>query len=184
MIIENGVGNANKAKVDSNNRLHTLSVAQDNVYDAATNRGDAYDFSTADFVAITNADTESGILYLSNDSTTRDLHIHTVRTCAEAAHKVKIYRNVTGGTLVSTATAGIKTNINFGSSKTPDATVYSGADSATITGTVMTQHINGVGHSTLMLDGALVLGPGDTIAISMELSAAGDCCVRMVGYYQ
>jgi hypothetical protein len=185
MIIENGVGDRSKAKVDSDNRLYTFAKTASQIAVISEELGDAYDFSTGDFVSITTVDTETGVFYLKNTSTTANVHIHSLRTCANQIHKVKLYKNPTGGTLITNETAGAKTNLNFNSRNVAEATVYMGTDGATVSGgTIMTQHINHVGHSTGLFDDAFIIGPQDSIAITFEMAIAGDCCVRVVAYFE
>ena len=184
MLIDDGTGTSKKAGVDTYNRLLTSSTARSTFQFASDTLNTAYDFSTGAFISLTSVDTESGVFYLKNTSTTKDLYIHTIRTCSEVGHKVTLYKNPTGGTLITNASAGVATNMNLGSSDEADATVYKGADGATITGgSIMTQHINDVGHSTGEFQGALILAPDTSIAISFEVPSAADACVRVTGHY-
>jgi len=184
-IIEDGKGSGKKAEVDSNNRLRVNSTQHKEVHYASRYEGGAYDFSTGAYVTISSTDTETGLLYLKNTSTTQDLIITSIRTCAEAAHKVKLYKNPTGGTLISAADAGTSTNVNFKSANEASALIYKGAEGRTLTGgSVMTQHIMVAGHSNLEFNDALILGPGNSLAITIELGVAGDACGRIVGYYK
>jgi hypothetical protein len=184
MIIHDGAGSSKKAKVDNNFRLLVDAKSSSEMHWNSKSEGETYDFSTGDFISITSTDTETGIFYLKNTSTTKNLVIHSIRTCAEAAHKLKIYKNPTTGTLISGAVDAVETNLNFTSSNTADAIAYKGAEGTTISGTVMTQHINNTGHSIIDFDGSFLLGPGNSFAVSFELAAAGDCCIRCIGYFE
>lgn len=182
MIIEDGQGTSVKAAVDSNNRLQVKG--SNNIAFNSLNNNKAYDFSTGAFISITSADTETGVFYLKNTEPSLNLFIHSMRTCANQIHKVLLYKNPTGGTLITDATVATATNLNFNSSNTPTALYYKGAEGSTISGgAVMSQHIDNIGHSTGHFDDALILGPGDSIGLTFELAAAGDCCVRMVTYF-
>jgi len=183
VIIEDGKGSSVKAEVDANNRL-VVKTSKPIAFNSL-NSQEAYDFSTSDFISITSADTETGIMYLKNNEATKDLFIDSIRTCANQIHKVILYKNPTGGTLISNASTAAATNLNFNSNNTPTALYYKGAEGYTVTGgSVMSQHINDVGHSATGYNDALIIGPGDSIALTFELAAAGDCCVRIISYFQ
>lgn len=185
MIIEDGAGTGYKVKVNEKNRAKVQASISTQLHDASIEDEVAYDFSSGDFVSITTTDTETGVFYLKNTSTTLKLIINSLRTCSDAVHKVKMYKNPTGGTLISAAVAGSSTNMNFTSSKVADAIVYTGDEGRTLTGgTVVTQHINNVGHSTDHFENALIIGPGESIALTFSLASAGDCCVRITAYYE
>jgi len=183
-IIEDGNGTGKKAQVDSSNRLEVSATVHPELHFNSKEDKLAFDFSTGDFISITSADTETGIFYMKNDSTTKSVVISTIRVCANQVHKVKVYKNPTGGTLISNATAGVVTNLNFTSSNTSDVTVYKGVEGATVSGTAFTQHISNKGHSLVTTGDALILGPKDSLSISMELDTAGDACIRLVGYIE
>lgn len=185
MIIEDGAGTGYKAQVDAENRISTNATTNTELHYASLEKGLAYDFSTGGFISITSVDTETGVFYLKNSSTSLNLVINSIRTCANAVQKVQIYKNPTGGTLITNETTGTSTNLNFNSSNTASVIVYKGAEGSTISGgSLMTNHINGVGHSTAVFENALIIGPGSSIGITFELATAGDCCVRVVSYYE
>lgn len=182
-IIEDGRGSGVKAAVDAEQRL--LIKGSKNIAFNSLNGKRAYDFSTGSFISITTVDTETGIFYLKNDEPTRDLFINSIRTCANQIHKVILYKNPTGGTLISGASVASATNFNFKSSNVPVATYYKGAEGSTISGgSVMSQHIDNIGHSVGVYNDAFILGPGNSVGITFELAAAGDCCVRIISYVE
>lgn len=183
MRITSGAGKSYEAEVDYHLRLLTKSTTISGLHFNSEEEELSFDFSSGDFINLTTTGVEHGVFYLKNISTTRNLHIHTVRTCADQQHKVKIYKNPTSGTLISNAVAGISTNLNFGSSKLAEASVFSGVNGDTLTGDVMTQHINNVGHSTARIEGALILPPEKSIGFTCEVAVAADFCIRIVGHY-
>ena len=186
MIFEDGSGAGNKAQVDIYNRLRTLSTMQSNLAFNSNNTllEECYVFSTNGFIAISSVNTETGIFYCKNTSTTKKLTISSIRTCGTQVQKVTMYKNPTGGTLITDQTAGQATNLNFTSSNLAQANVYKGANGKTVTGgTHLGQHINNVGHSTENTQDALVLGRNDSFAITFELETAGTVCVACEVYF-
>ena len=69
MLIEDGAGTGYKAQVNPQNQLVVNSTSQTELHYASLNNGVAYDFSTGGFVSITTADSETGVFYLKNTST-------------------------------------------------------------------------------------------------------------------
>ena len=184
MIIEDGDGTSLKAKVDDDHRLLAKSTTEQNIAHASDVYRSAYDFSTGGFISITSADTETGVFYFKNTEATMDFFVHSLRTCATQIHKIQLYKNPTGGTLITDETDAVSTNLNFNSSNTATSLYYKGAEGKTISGgSVMTQHINNIGHSVILFDDAFIVGPGQSFGLTFELAAAGDCCVRMIGFY-
>jgi hypothetical protein len=184
MKISDGKGSGQEAQV-SLNRLLTQAAASTELHENSITDAQVYMFSTGAFISLTTTGTETGILYIKNTSTTKNLFIHEIRTCGDVAQKVTFYKNPTGGTLVTDETAGQSTNLNFTSSNSADATIYKGADAKTVTGgTWLGQHINHIGHSNNQTGDALVLGRNDSLAITFEVASAGDVCVAIVGYFE
>lgn len=183
--IEDGTGTGQKAKVNANGELYVLADVVPVIATISSRDEEAYVFASGDFIALTTTNTETGIFHLKNTSTTKILKVYSIRSCADVINKWKLYKNSTGGTLISDQSAGSKNNLNISSSNTPDATVYKGAEGKTVSGGTMLEHwINDVGHSTEILDGSLVLGRNDSIELTVEVAAAGDVCCRVFGYYE
>lgn len=182
MIIQDS-SSGRTAGVDVNQRLSTIAVTVPVMTAASHEQGESFVFASGDFTNITTTGTEHGFLYLKNNSTTKDLHIQSIRTCGEALQKWKLYANVTTGTLVSAETAGSANNLNLGSSNASACTVYKGANGSTITDGTMLEHwINEAGHSKEDFEGALILSPNDSITLTLETDVAGDFCTRIIGY--
>lgn len=182
MQLNDGTGSGKKAKVNDYNQLETSTVFTSELAEVSVRDGQAFAFHTDGFIDITTINTETGIIHFVNNSNS-DLYMHSLRTCGTQVQKIKVYKNATTGTLISAATVAGKGNLNFTSTNTPSVTVYKGADLATLTdGTLIGQHINGIGHSNEPFDGALILGKGDSLSITFELAIAGSVCVRAVGF--
>lgn len=184
-IIEDGTGQGHTLKVNKKNRATVSAENKPVMAIVSDEEGDAYVFASGDFIAITTTDTEFGILHVKNTSTTKNLHIYSIRSCADVINKWKIYKNSTGGTLISGATAGSSNNLNIVSQNTADVNCYKGADGTTVSGGTMLEHwINDVGHSTEVFDGSLILGRNDSVELSVEVPSAGDVCCRIIAYYE
>ena len=173
MQIENGVGNGNKALVDAGNRLHTVAVTQTK-QELATDEAESYNINSG-LVTLVDA-TEQGILYLKNNET---LHLHVTGIVAilgpstngvtTDTTRVRIYKNSTAGTLISTGTsADTVSNRNFGSSLTLTVDAFKGDGSATVTdGTVHIESLLNPG-SRVFFTVDEIINKGDTMTITYE----------------
>jgi hypothetical protein len=140
MIIENGVGNGDKLKINGRNEALTFSVIESEAQ-ASNDVGDAYNINTGDISVTTS--TSSGVLYFKNDED-YDIVIESVAfglrdvTGGDGKQKLYIIRNPTGGTLVdATTNVSMNANRNFGSSKTLKSTTLAykaSAQNQTLTG--------------------------------------------------
>jgi len=184
-LIDDGKGRGYKAEVSKNNRLLTRASNTIQMATISEEEGEAYIFASGDFVNITTTDTETGMFHIKNTSSTKHLHIYSIRSCADQINLWKLYKNSTGGTLLSNQTEGSKNNLSLISNNVPDTTVYKGSDSVTLSGGTMLEHwINDVGHSTEVFEGSLILGKNDSIELTVELATAGKVCCRVIGYYE
>ena len=180
LIIEDGTGSGNKAKVEDN-KLQVESVSVPKVSDVSEYEGAAFVLATLDFVTLTNVQ-EHAVFYLKYTGD-KKLHINKIRTCGTGVQKWLLYKGSTGGTIVSSGTSVGATNINLASSNILSTTAYRGADSLTQTGgTVFENWINNGGHSEEDLNGALILGKNDVIVLTCTNAATIDVCVRVQCY--
>lgn len=185
--IQDGTGRGYQAKVDANNRLETFSYTRCDCADNAIRLGEAYEFATGAFVGPTTT-AEHAVFHLKNTSSTKALLVHTIRTCGTVAQKWILYKNDTGGTIVSDANAGVEENLNFRSTNAADADVFtaSAAGKTRSGGTWMSQWINDLGHSEISFEGGLVLGKNDSITLTVQnvASATTEACCRIHAYYE
>ena len=185
MKIQDGAGSNRQAKVDALNRLETHSTTQSEASVVSEIDGLAFNFSHGDYISLTTTGTETGILHIKNTNISKALKIKSIRTCGDVINKWKVYKNSTGGTLISDQNSGNAINLNIQSENSADVVIYKGADAKTVTGGTMISHlINDIGHSDEDFDGALILGTGDSIELSVEVASAGEVCCRVIGYYQ
>ena len=184
MKIEDGTGTGKLAGVSKVNRLKVEAASHPEVHDKSLEEGQVFMFSTGGFVSITSTGTETGVIYIKNDSATKYLIINSIRTCGDQVQKILMYKNSTAGTLISGASNGQITNLNLSSSNASEATCYKGSNGSTVTdGTIIGNHINHTGHSTVNADDALILGKNDSLTITFEVASAATVCAAVVGYF-
>jgi hypothetical protein len=168
MIIEDGTGTGNKAKVDANKRIHTQAVTETEGLHA-TEVGDAYNINTGS-VSFTAAGT---LLYIKNNED-KDLVIEALAVgvgtgTTSDIGEITVERNPTGGDLISDATAvSMNANRNFGSNKTLTADVFKGKSGGTSTGgndTILFYHDS---NGRLFASIDLILPKGSSIAITYD----------------
>ena len=172
MIIQDSSTGAT-AKVSVNNRLQVHSITTSEASTAAT-EGDGYNINTG-LITLTDA-AESGVLYIQNNED-RDLQIEFLEMILAPstggaitdATRVRVYRNPTGGTLISGAVlVSNNQNRNFGTNRTLTADTYKGATGNTVTGgdVIMEVFVNPSEREFLSID--MTLTKGDSIAVSYE----------------
>jgi len=135
-MIQDGKGTGAFAGVTPNNRLLTTGIDL-SLTEAATETGDTYNINTATVPLTTTG--EHALLYLKNHEDTNliiDTTIVNIKDFVGTAGQpiLKIYRNPTGGTIISDAVECEISNRNYGSSKVLDVFCYQGGESKTLTG--------------------------------------------------
>jgi hypothetical protein len=170
--IIDGTGTGNRTKVDSLGRLYTNTISQD-VADYHNTGGDRYNINTDD-ITLTSAN-ESVFLYIKNNGS-RDLVVDSViqiigsSTGGTGQLKSYIYRNPTGGTIVTDETAAtIISNLNYGSSNSLTADIYKGAEAKTQTGgSASLTSLLTPPTTNLVRVGGIILPQGSSIAVSIQ----------------
>ncbi len=185
--IEDGQGTGYRAAVDVGNRLLTKAITNCDCKDTSIRKSQSYEFATGAFIAPTTT-AEHAILYIKNTSSTKRMHIHTIRTCGSVVQQWILYKNDTGGTIISDASAGVEVNHNFSSSNAAEADVFvaSAAGKTRSGGSWMSQHINDIGHSNVDYEGALILSQNDSLTLTVQnvSSATTLSCARIHVYYE
>jgi hypothetical protein len=183
--IVNGVGNQNRAKVNKNNRLETFSITESRMADISLRSGEAF-LITSDFVSLTTTGSFSGMLYIKNTDSSKNLFIDKVRICGTGTSmqnmQSKFFKNPTTGTLISDQNDGIVVPANLGSAESFPGTVYAASgDGKTVTdGTQFSQFtIHLPGHTIQEYDGALIVPGGSSLAIAVKPSAATEACIEV-----
>lgn len=137
------------------------------------------------------ADTDGVLFYMKNTHATKDIHVQSIRTCAYNTvltgannwARWTLYKNPVssdGGTTITPQ------NMNTASNNSITGT-FKGGDSGTVTGNTtnpMAQWINPEpAHSTDKYEGALIVAPGDDIAVVGRLIIAGLACATVQCFY-
>lgn len=184
VVIKDGAGTKSRAEVKEN-RLQTQAFSTPIFADISENKEDCYILATGGYITISTTDTETGIIYIQNTSQKKHLHLQNFRTCGANPQKWRLYKNPTGGTLVTAKTAAIANNVVLSNDNTPEITVYKGADGSTLSGgTLIDQLINHAGHSLEELQGSMILKKNNSIALTCEVTASTDVCVRVLAFYE
>jgi hypothetical protein len=188
MKIHSGAGTPYVAEVDSNLNLNVRARTVHEAADISEREGLSFEFTSGRFQTLATGTGEQAMFHLENTSTTHQLHILSIRTCNTEVVKWIMYKNDTGGTLISTATAGVATNQNFSSANVASANVYVAAagDLTRSGGSWFSQWQNGIGHSSTPYEGALIMGTGNslTLTATADVSASTiEACVRIHGVY-
>jgi hypothetical protein len=135
--IIDGTNGSFRAKVDSNNRLHTRSVSSTELSNAVL-EGEAYSLSTG--VIILTSDTESAVFYIEyrgdDPLVIKDISVTANPSIGGAGDGfVKIVKNPFNGTIQTNAVAvDINENRNFSSAKSINGNIYKGVEGDTVVG--------------------------------------------------
>lgn len=142
--------------------------------------GRAFVIDTGFLLTGTSADAFSGIFFIQNTSPTLLVHIGIIRTFASAAVKFRSTKNPASMSNTVTITPQ---NMLFTSGIILDATVQAGSATAVITNgdAFASSLLAGGGAAALDLEGAIILGPGDSFSMEMapRAAAAADVGVSM-----
>lgn len=172
-VIENGVGNATKAFVDDNHRLHTRSVAEPSQGEAAIT-GNSYNLNTGS-ITLTTAN-ESALAYIKNNGE-RPIHIESVgylignSTGGVGDLLVTLLRNPSSGSIITNATPlDVNINKNFSSQKSLTVDAYKGVEGATFTSGEQAYFslLPRSGNPYLINTGKIVLGKGASIGVKIR----------------
>ena len=189
MIIEDGTGTGNKAKVDSHGRVRALSVSEPLSVDAAVN-GKNYNINSG-MINLTSG-SESAVAYFKNKETDsfvieEILVILGTSTGGSGDLEVKLIKNPSSGTIVSNAVAGDNvSNRNFGSTTELKADFYKGVEGDTLTdGTAFADTIR-TQPSAISFDADVIILPESASIGVMVTPQSGntsmDCTVAIIGY--
>lgn len=135
--IQDGTGTKIKAKINQENRLLTQTITETE-FDNSTIKGESFNINT-EFLTITG-NTETPLLYIKNNND-RDLILSAwfIGTDADSGTAtrlslMRVYKNPTSGTLISSGTNITPVNRNFGSSNEFDGVAKKGGDGFTVSG--------------------------------------------------
>lgn len=132
--LKDGTGSAREAKIDSNNKLQTKSVAITEQQQQAK-KGKSYQVGTGIF-GLTDA-SESAIMLITNNEN-EDILISGINIMSKAftgsSDNVILTKMFLGSTDITSSTILPALNNNFGSSRVLDAIIKVGAQGSTIVG--------------------------------------------------
>lgn len=135
--IQDGTGTKIKVKVNTENRLLSQSISESE-FDHAVGKGEAYNINT-EFLTITGS-SEVPLLYIkSTDDRDLVLNAWFIGTDANSGTAtrlslLKVYKNPTSGTIISSGTDINPVNRNFGSSNSFEGIAKKGGDGFTVSG--------------------------------------------------
>ena len=186
IILKDGTGTGNTAKVDVKNRIRAFSTVETGGTEAAFS-GDLYNVNTGTIV-LTSA-TESALVYMSNTDDVpwifnRVFYNAGPSTGGAGDFRADVIANPTAGTLISAGTALTPHNLNFSSSKGLTATTLKGAEGSTITdGTVrVSTIIPASGTRVLIAFDSIILEPGSSIAVAITPQTGNTSMNIQVGF--
>jgi hypothetical protein len=171
----NDAYNGKGAKVDDNNRLHTESVNR-TVLTEAVFKGEAFNFNTGE-ITLTSGN-ESALGYFDYQGSDPFVITEIIFIIGSAAGTLtsdgiaKIYRNPTGGTIVSNAVVvDTAANRDFSSSISVTGSLFKGAEADTTTGGTLFADTNrgSAFTGTINFDSApILLKKGNSLSVSWE----------------
>jgi hypothetical protein len=190
VIIVDGTGTGNQAKIDTRNRLQVHAVTEPEGL-AANRLGSAYNMNTGE-LTLTSAN-ESAVLYFKNNES-KDYIMEAIAVglgpstggASTDIPLIKIIRNPTAGTIVDDASnVSINTNRNFGSSNTVSADVYKGAEAKTLTDGDDHLFFYQPANGRLLAEINVVIPKGKSIGVKITPQASNTsmtCYVALIGY--
>jgi len=178
--IEDGKGKNGKASVSSVQRLNVSSKTAPRMFYASRDFGLAYN---AVYDNITSAAGEY-TAYLKNTSSTRNMFINHIEFHSAESVKWKIW-HVSGTAASGETVTPTETNL----SKNIPAEAIAMAGDTAITGLtniaqVGTHRSEAFGDSEMDWSGALILGPGDAIAVEYDTGTSGLCSHDIFFWYE
>jgi len=187
--IMDGTGSGQKSRVDRNNQLHVFAVTESEQKQASL-KGNEYNINTGE-IALTGTN-ESAVAYFKNDEesdyviTGFAVGIGTRSASITDLAAVRIYKNPTGGDIISDATpVDMKSNTNFGSNKNLKSTTlaYKGKDGGTTTGGDL-HAILYSGDGRLSAPLSIELPRGSSLSVTIDLNTSGGANVycAIIGY--
>ena len=171
MKIEDGKGKNGDASVSDVQRLNVSAKTQPRIFYVSRDDGGAYNAVYDDITAAAGEYT----MYLKNTSSTRNIHIADIEFHSVENVKWKVW-SVSG-----TAAAGetvTPSELNLSKGIPADCIAMAGNTAITGLSTVAqlgSHRSQANGDSDMMFEGALILGPGNAIAVEYDAGTSGIC---------
>ncbi len=171
-IIKDGTGTGKTAKVNTDNKLETVTIATDIQQDASINRK-LFRISTPVFTL--TSDNNSVLLYVKNDDPNNNLIVPNIviavgnSTGNTGDLVTSIGRaNVTGGTIVTDQTAASLIPLNLSVTTAPAITAYSGGEGKTNTYALDVPSYAGFPQESVTFNPFFItVAPGNNFTISI-----------------
>lgn len=159
MKLQDGTGSGSYVKVTTDNRIDTSSRQSTRAYYVSRDAGQSYIW-TSSFSAATGNE----IIYVKNDSTSKNLYIDFIHVSGVNTGLFEVYQ--VSGTAAGTTITG--RNLNLTSSNVADATSYGDASVTGLTiGNRLYLHRTPANSSgTMEINDTLILGVSDAIALT------------------
>jgi len=188
-IIQDGTGTGNKLKVDANNRMKVDAITEERAVFNSIEEGNTFIISS-DFITAPSG-SETGLLYVENTSD-KDMLIHHIKLwtgTTSTTSEVRVYRNPTTGTLISSASAADVNNLNFGSANAYEGLAYqgNGVDATITDGSIIGRHYVGVGNQQMiafMWNGAMALPKNKTCAVTVTPQVSLSVTAEIEVYFE
>lgn len=183
--IRDGTGNGTFAKVTSDNKLAVKGEIASGLGAASLERQAAFSFNSSIQLTANNAAT-STVCHIQNNSSVSFV-LGGIYASSTQPGLWTMYRNPTGGTIISAGTLIDPVQMNFGSAREFDGLFYLGSSSGLTTtgGTAVALGYTPVGFSALPLDGAIVMPTSTTMSLSFFNNSGTNALVTfsVVGAY-
>ena len=175
MLIEDGKGRGRMAAVNDDNRLEVASVVIPIINNSAGN-GDTY--TLLGNHTVQSADTEENVIYLLNSNTSMHIHVQSFNYAVFSTEAVWL-RTYFAVTRTSGGTARSPTQLNRGSAKQAGITSYDNSSNDLVLVTTNQVQftevvIPGINTLSVCYDGAILMGPGDSLRVTAEGGDVGD----------
>jgi len=187
--IEDGKGNGNMASVSSDNKLDTRAVTEREGTHASES-GNTFGIDSGE-LAVTA--TGGRMLWLQNTDTSRNFKVDRIWlhwNGGDTNYNRVVYGNIyVGDTEPDTNTsAGGTNNMNTSSGKAAlmDVLYWDGVSNGMTghaVGTQMFSFCVSQGTDEFYFDGALIIGPNDTLSINLNGNETGKANINIIGHY-
>ncbi len=179
--LEDGKGRGLMASVSESNRLNVSAKSNPRMFYISRDDQQAFSVVALD----TSATAGDLVFHLKNTSSSKNMIMHTFAASSANSALLKLW--VVTGTAAS-GTDLTPTNLNLTSGLTAEADSMSG-DAAAITGLatgslIVAGRILANSFVPLDLNDALILGPGDQIAIEYDTGTAGAVEINSTFFYE
>lgn len=184
-IIEDGSGKGYKAKVDSQNRVHTRAVVSSDLV-ASTSEGTSY-IAASGVITITN-DTDNYLIYIKNNSEKDLVLSQTTVVTGDSTGGINELTflgslNPTGGTLLSSGTSFSPFNLNIGSANIFDGDAFGSFGTLSLTatgGTPVNGFIEDKGRH--IFDTSFILPRGASLAGGIKAATGNTSVTVSISY--